>query len=64
MRELASSGSPVAVVAARELTALIAQCYKREPQQKRVTPAKDFPHILYPGEKTDSIHLYIFPCIV
>ncbi|KAF2363353.1 Phospholipase A2 domain [Trinorchestia longiramus] len=51
LRELASSGSPVAVVEVRELTALISECYKRDPQHKRASPARDFPHILYPGTK-------------
>lgn len=66
LRELATSGSPVAVVAVRELTALIAECYKRDPQHKRARPAKDFPHILYPGKLVyeGNAHLFLLLQIV
>ncbi|XP_042227749.1 phospholipase A2-like isoform X2 [Homarus americanus] len=53
MRELASSESPVAVVEAAELTALISACYARAAHDKRNQPpsATNFPHIIYPGTK-------------
>ena len=52
MRELAASESPVAVVEAAELTALISACYDRSIHDKRQPPphADNFPHIIYPGE--------------
>ena len=56
MRELASSESPVAVVAVRELTALISECYKHFPKQKKANPAKDFPHIIFPGKQRSPIY--------
>ncbi|KAK8401991.1 hypothetical protein O3P69_001228 [Scylla paramamosain] len=53
MRELAASESPVAVVEAAELTALISACYDRSIHDKRQPPphADNFPHIIYPGTK-------------
>ncbi|XP_045623495.1 phospholipase A2 isoform X1 [Procambarus clarkii] len=53
MRELAASESPVAVVEAAELTALISACYARAVHEKRnqPAPADNFPHIIYPGTK-------------
>ncbi|XP_069993883.1 phospholipase A2 [Penaeus vannamei] len=53
MRELAASESPVAVVEAAELTALISACYARAAHDKRdrPPPADNFPHIIYPGTK-------------
>ncbi|XP_037793602.1 phospholipase A2-like [Penaeus monodon] len=53
MRELAASESPVAVVEAAELTALISACYASASQDKRdrPPPADNFPHIIYPGTK-------------
>jgi len=53
MRELAASESPVAVVEARELTALISACYRRRDKRPDHTPphADNFPHIIYPGTK-------------
>lgn len=53
MRELAASESPVAVVEAAELTALISACYARAAHEKRdhAPRAENFPHIIYPGTK-------------
>ncbi|XP_050688429.1 phospholipase A2-like [Eriocheir sinensis] len=53
MRELAASESPVAVVEAAELTALISACYDRSRHDKRqpAPRAENFPHIIYPGTK-------------
>ena len=49
LRELAASESPVAVLEAAELTKLISDCSKTDPQQKRAPHAENFPHIIYPG---------------
>ncbi|KAL7638402.1 UNVERIFIED_CONTAM: hypothetical protein RMT77_010972 [Armadillidium vulgare] len=51
LRELAASESPVAVVEAAELTAIISQCSRKEVEENKTAPAKDFPHVIYPGTK-------------
>lgn len=54
LRELAASESPVAVIEAAELTAVISQCAEKMLNRKTALPAEDFPHVIFPGTNNEN----------